>query len=610
VKIADKLALLCALFLISCSKPKYRFNDSLRANNREISQGIDENGQVYLRLKPTSESILESPELQERDDEVRRDIEERSNDYLESIETETETRLDFKDVRLAVIDEKLFVNLKVTDNNVETDVLFVEKNKVDRLTHLEYVSGYDDRPLALRAYCLLVNDEGSCENIVVEIAYRLNTTKVVRQFEFLLESEYQILQQREEDEQTSQIQEVEEDELLDGTDSESQEETLETDFTDQEELSNDQDSPSVEQETEEPYGYEHEAYGAEDSRYEDTKVAAEEEVQAAETPINDQTISTLRPRQRPESFEEEASEELSSAQTLRPRLRPSDLVIPQDVDAEVEIDQEALIGETNYILPEEDQSDIIGDTTETHFEDSGETHEDGYDGINTEVTTNETLLREIQTTIFGQSKGSNSDGSIENSTLITENSPHFHPGGSGDRHEQYGSGLSTKLLDYVMERLIKEFPDTNTCVNDLSLREGGNISGHTSHENGLDIDVSYPSSKNNCNNSPRFVTWSWNNQGARADSDFFARNYTFLKIVTKTERVKVIGTDEDFMSALCEWTKNQDFTDEQKQERTKIFDLLRHWGGHDNHYHLRVSCNNQNEGCRDFSSYKGKTTCN
>jgi murein endopeptidase len=164
-------------------------------------------------------------------------------------------------------------------------------------------------------------------------------------------------------------------------------------------------------------------------------------------------------------------------------------------------------------------------------------------------------------------------------------------------------------LEYSLERLNREFPDTETCVNDLSLQNGGDISGHVSHENGLDIDISYPSSKNNCDRSPRFVNWRWNLEGGNLDEEFFKRNYEFLKIIEETNRVKVIGTDSGFITALCNWTKEQEFSDDEIAQRTRVFNLLRHWSGHANHYHLRVTCNNQNEGCKDFSAYSGRPSC-
>ena len=140
------------------------------------------------------------------------------------------------------------------------------------------------------------------------------------------------------------------------------------------------------------------------------------------------------------------------------------------------------------------------------------------------------------------------------------------------------------------------------CVNNISNKRGGRIKGHSSHQNGLDIDISYPSSANKCTSSRKFfIPW---NELSKKDSDFLRRNWEFLKFILVDDEIKnriaIIFSDRKFMRSLCKWAKKQAKNQKSgiKQKDIKgVLSKLYHQKNHHHHYHIRMKCTPQNPGC-------------
>ncbi len=202
------------------------------------------------------------------------------------------------------------------------------------------------------------------------------------------------------------------------------------------------------------------------------------------------------------------------------------------------------------------------------------------------------LLQEIQEKEFNQSKGFYSRrGHITNATQLTTNLGDS-VANSGRRHSQYGSGLLTKTLEFTTREFSRLHPGVPVCINDLSRDSGGRLSGHGSHQNGLDVDISFPSTGSDCQRSP-FTNWRTLDG---PDDSFRQKNWDLLKLLISTERVNILFVDRAFAEALCRHAKKPS-TNTTKAERNKIFKKLKHWDGHTKHYHVRMTCNTQNEGC-------------
>ena len=168
---------------------------------------------------------------------------------------------------------------------------------------------------------------------------------------------------------------------------------------------------------------------------------------------------------------------------------------------------------------------------------------------------------------------------------------------------QWGSGLSIDFIKYIANHYSQMETGTLFCVNNISNKGGGDIKGHSSHENGLDIDISYPSSANQCTSSEKFFI-PWKTLSSE-DSDFLRRNWEFLKFILVDDEVKniiaIIFSDKKFMKSLCRWAKNQSGIAQEDIEG--VLSKLYHQRNHHHHYHIRMKCTLQNPGCTVQNSY-------
>lgn len=217
-------------------------------------------------------------------------------------------------------------------------------------------------------------------------------------------------------------------------------------------------------------------------------------------------------------------------------------------------------------------------------------------------------LRLIKTKSFAQARGfyANSTGSLVNAERMRENQRSlFFINGDERRRRQYSSGLTKLAIEYATEKIAADYPGTVVCGHDASKRTGGRLGGHTSHRNGLDLDVSFPTSaltESQCDNGSGFQSWR---QYRNRDSDFLKKNWEFVNHLLDTERVHVIFVDRQMISALCTYVKNN--VRIERSERSRIFKKLHHIGNHHHHYHIRMKCNQQNSGCTPQGELTGST---
>ncbi len=282
------------------------------------------------------------------------------------------------------------------------------------------------------------------------------------------------------------------------------------------------------------------------------------------------------------------------------RQAPPDNLIPTS-PISLDVDGDSInVGAGRFVFP-----DIDGGAATTAFNvNSAEDY-----SLSLDSTSGNAMLTEIQTTVFNQSERFYSRhrgryGKIVNSTQLDSRIPGagVNPGRRG---KQYASGLMTKTLQYTSETFGRRHPEAPICINDLSGRHGGRLGGHSSHQNGLDADISFPSTSNDCSGNP-FKNWRVLDG---PDDTFRQKNWEFLNILINTERVNTIFADRDFVRALCRHAKKPS-TGTTKAERNKVFSKLRHENGHANHYHIRMTCNSQNVGCVTQELPGNITNCN
>lgn len=306
-------------------------------------------------------------------------------------------------------------------------------------------------------------------------------------------------------------------------------------------------------------------------------------IPSQEHELNIDTSTTLPP---------EENNELTGS--VRPVARPDHFAEEFGVDHN---GTNLIVGAADTAFPNIDDTGA----TEIFSLDSGETYP-----IGVASNSSDELLIKIQTHPYHQSKNyyhfkDGVHGRIVDSTQLDSRfrGAVVNP---NNRDEQYGSGLTVDTLKYAVEKFHVRHPEVPVCINDLSLRRGGNIGGHGSHENGLDADISLPSTGNSCSGS-FFKSYSHLD---RVDDTFRQKNWEFVNLLLSTERVHGIFVDREMIRRLCTHVKKNITIERAK--RDAIFKKLHHEDGHTRHYHVRMQCNpEQNIDCVRQGTLTGST---
>lgn len=141
----------------------------------------------------------------------------------------------------------------------------------------------------------------------------------------------------------------------------------------------------------------------------------------------------------------------------------------------------------------------------------------------------------------------------------------------------------------------------NLQVEDLSSKHGGDISGHGSHENGLDADLGF--FKSNCKEhiptSENFYAPSMVLENGQISKNFdLERNWELMKTLHKYGDVNRIFIDQKLKDALCRYAKNKGEIVSHKE----VLRSLRHVKNHKDHLHIRLNCPANSTNCRSQAS--------
>ncbi|MBI4406542.1 penicillin-insensitive murein endopeptidase [Candidatus Micrarchaeota archaeon] len=115
-------------------------------------------------------------------------------------------------------------------------------------------------------------------------------------------------------------------------------------------------------------------------------------------------------------------------------------------------------------------------------------------------------------------------------------------------------------------------------VNDLSLRNGGRISGHRSHQRGLDADLRFM-----CREGSRIFPCT---DHTKFDEEV---NWLFVKTLATQTPVQFVFLDQRLINKLRSYAEAND-PDPQLVDDIFAAPLLFHVNGHLNHFHMRIHC--------------------
>ncbi|MEL6957495.1 MAG: penicillin-insensitive murein endopeptidase, partial [Pseudomonadota bacterium] len=154
-----------------------------------------------------------------------------------------------------------------------------------------------------------------------------------------------------------------------------------------------------------------------------------------------------------------------------------------------------------------------------------------------------------------------------------------------------------ELIDYVQDlsRFAATLPGwEGLYVGDMSQPRGGPmLSGHRSHQIGLDVDIwMLPPDRLNLSETERENISSISmrrEQGAFTNSSWSEEHMRLLRAAASDDRVARIFVFPGAKVAMCNWeTGNRDWLRK-----------IRPWWGHHYHFHVRLNCPRGDSACRD-----------
>ncbi len=146
----------------------------------------------------------------------------------------------------------------------------------------------------------------------------------------------------------------------------------------------------------------------------------------------------------------------------------------------------------------------------------------------------------------------------------------------------------------------KRDPDApRVRVHDISLREGGHMDDHKSHQSGRDVDISYYQKR--CG-----IEGCAFRRLAAADLDV-ARQWQLLRHWLDRDQLEAVFVDYALQAALYRHARSQGATREQlarwfqyPRGKDNPYGVIRHYPKHDDHMHVRFACHETDPECKAF----------
>lgn len=154
-----------------------------------------------------------------------------------------------------------------------------------------------------------------------------------------------------------------------------------------------------------------------------------------------------------------------------------------------------------------------------------------------------------------------------------------------NRGRYWGHPHLIKLLTDAGNAFYKN--NQNIILGDLSHSRGGPmLTGHNSHQNGLDVDIWFQMTKTNEALSFQTLETKEMKSIPKLEED----QIKLIKYFASQDLVERIFINPNFKKKLCEDTTSLRLTfDEQRK--------MRAWWGHDDHIHVRMKCPSDSPNC-------------
>ncbi len=175
-----------------------------------------------------------------------------------------------------------------------------------------------------------------------------------------------------------------------------------------------------------------------------------------------------------------------------------------------------------------------------------------------------------------------------------------------ERARAFGTEETVDALVASFAQLTRRFPRAPLiAVHDLSLRSGGRMTDHRSHQSGRDADLAYPQKR--CEGTCEFAHLA----PAQLDAQ---RAFTLLRYLLERDELEAVFIDYRLQKPLYEAARAQGASAEQlarwfqyPRGRSDALGVIRHFPKHADHMHLRFRCHDSDPQCRSFRPLQMQT---
>lgn len=197
---------------------------------------------------------------------------------------------------------------------------------------------------------------------------------------------------------------------------------------------------------------------------------------------------------------------------------------------------------------------------------------------------------------LSQSVGSPSDGRLLHPEVLREHPAYV----LRDPARAWGTLETIRAIREGFAAVHKSDPELpRVRVHDISLRAGGHMADHRSHQSGRDVDISYYQKQ--CGGDG----CAFRRLGT-SDLDV-ARQWELLRYWLSRGQLEAAFIDYSLQAALYRHARSQGATREElarwfqyPRGKDNPYGVVRHFPKHDDHMHLRFTCHDTDPDCKAF----------
>lgn len=212
---------------------------------------------------------------------------------------------------------------------------------------------------------------------------------------------------------------------------------------------------------------------------------------------------------------------------------------------------------------------------------------------------------------LSQAIGPTDNGRLQNAVDIYKYQLETEAPGFRILYPKRGAHFGTSDMLYSIVRIgkfsLQKVNGYTISVGDISRKNGGKLGRHASHQRGIDADISYYF------DNPKMQKGFINvlASSAHKRSWMAEKQWELFKSLVATNIVDRIFIDGKMKKELCEIASR---AGEIKSGSAwgvpfEALRILRHAGGHANHFHLRLKCTKSQPRCRQMEAPKKATGC-